>query len=54
MRKLYGNQTIIHERHRHRYEVNPDYVKQMEDKGLKFVGEDGKGERMEIIELEGK
>ena len=53
MRKLYGNQTVIHERHRHRYEVNKSYVKQMEEKGLFFVGEDDKGERMEIIELQG-
>ena len=41
----------IDERHRHRYEVNPAYVQQFEAAGLKFVGRDETGERMEIIEL---
>ena len=41
------------ERHRHRYEVNPDMVAAMEDAGLRFVGRDETGERMEIIELKG-
>ena len=36
-----------------RYEVNPEFVKQISEKGLKFVGEDVDGERMEIVELEG-
>lgn len=36
--KLYGNQDQIEERHRHRYEVNPEYVKDLEEHGLKFVG----------------
>ena len=42
---------IINERHRHRYEVNPEYVEQLEKGGLQFVGRDDKGERMEILEL---
>ena len=42
---------IILERHRHRYEVNPDYVERLAAKGLSFVAKDDKGERMEIIEL---
>lgn len=42
---------IIHERHRHRYEVNPDYVKQLERAGLNFVGRDDSGQRMEVLEL---
>jgi len=50
--KLYGNVKQIDERHRHRYEVNPKYVKALEEKGLKFVGHDIEQERMEIIELE--
>ena len=41
----------IHERHRHRYEVNPDYVDQFEAAGLHFVGRDDSGQRMEILEL---
>ncbi len=51
MKKLYDNQEKIYERHRHRYEVNPEYVKQLEEKGLLFVGQDEVGERMEILEL---
>lgn len=36
--KLYGNPETIDERHRHRYEVNPKYVEQLEKNGLVFVG----------------
>lgn len=35
-------------------QVNLSYVKQVEQGGLKFVGHDVDGERMEIIELEGE
>lgn len=36
--QLYGNKDRIEERHRHRYEVNPKYVLQLESAGMKFVG----------------
>lgn len=49
--KLYGNQPVIYERHRHRYEVNPQIVPSLEKKGMKFVGQDERGQRMEIIEI---
>ncbi|XP_052183062.1 uncharacterized protein LOC127795438 isoform X2 [Diospyros lotus] len=49
--KLYGNKGFIEERHRHRYEVNPDIVPQLEDAGLLFTGKDESGQRMEIVEL---
>ncbi|XP_063947039.1 uncharacterized protein LOC108204979 isoform X2 [Daucus carota subsp. sativus] len=49
--KLYGNRSFIDERHRHRYEVNPDMVPQLEKAGLLFTGKDETGQRMEIIEL---
>ncbi|KAA8544662.1 hypothetical protein F0562_019491 [Nyssa sinensis] len=49
--KLYGNRSFIDERHRHRYEVNPDMVEQLEKAGLSFTGKDESGLRMEIIEL---
>lgn len=51
--KLYGAPEVksVNERHRHRYEVNPDYVPQLEEKGLKFVGQDDSGMRQEVIEL---
>ncbi|XP_020098859.1 CTP synthase-like isoform X1 [Ananas comosus] len=49
--KLYGNVSYVDERHRHRYEVNPDMVPEFERAGLLFVGKDQSGKRMEIIEL---
>ena len=52
LRKLYGNAESVNERHRHRYEVNPEYIDSLSQAGLPFVGKDDKGERMEIIELE--
>ncbi|XP_076445571.1 CTP synthase 1-like [Babylonia areolata] len=52
LRKLYHNKDSVDERHRHRYEVNPEYVDQLEGKGLHFVGRSEDGERMEIMELE--
>ncbi|XP_020397770.1 uncharacterized protein [Zea mays] len=45
--KLYGNVTYVDERHRHRYEVNPDMVPEFENAGLQFVGKDDTGRRME-------
>lgn len=52
IKQLYGNASQIEERHRHRYEVNPKYVEQLEAKGLKFVGHDTEKTRMEIVELQ--
>ena len=51
LRQLYGNVDTVDERHRHRYEVNPKYVPEFEAAGLKFVGQDVVGERMEMVEL---
>ena len=51
--KLYGKKDYVEERHRHRYEVNLKYVKDLEEKGLKFVGHSTDGQRMEIMELKG-
>jgi CTP synthase len=47
-RELYEESTCT-ERHRHRYEVNPEYIDDLEDAGLVFSGTAGK--RMEILEL---
>ncbi|GFZ04551.1 CTP synthase family protein [Actinidia rufa] len=49
--KLYHNSEYVEERHRHRYEVNPDMVSMLEEAGLTFVGKDESGKRMEILEL---
>jgi len=46
-----GAGNRVDERHRHRYEVNPDVVEGMEAAGLRFVGRDETGQRMEIVEL---
>lgn len=48
--KAYGS-TTVNERHRHRYEVNPKYVKQIEESGLVFSGTSPDGTLMEFIEL---
>ncbi|XP_026446191.1 CTP synthase-like [Papaver somniferum] len=49
--KLYHNYSYVDERHRHRYEVNPEYTDKFEAADLKFVGRDESGKRMEIVEL---
>ena len=41
----------VDERHRHRYEVNPSLVQDIESKGLYFTGKDDSNTRMEIAEL---
>lgn len=41
----------ISERHRHRYEVNPNYIQQLEAAGLVFSGKSPSGTLMEIAEL---
>ncbi len=41
----------IRERHRHRYEVNPEYIEKLEQKGLRFSAKSDNGRRMEILEL---
>ena len=49
--QLYNHAAQVDERHRHRYEVNPDLVDLLEEKGLIFSGKDTTGQRMEIVEL---
>ncbi len=49
--KIEHNQIIIQERHRHRYEVNPEYIEQIEKGGLVFSGKSPDGTLMEIAEL---
>lgn len=49
-KQLYASNDII-ERHRHRYEVNPDHIADLEKNGLVFSGLNGR--RMEILELPG-
>ncbi len=49
--KIY-NSTEISERHRHRYEVNPDFIEKLTQKGLVFSGCSEDKRRMEALELE--
>ena len=49
-RSAYGADTII-ERHRHRYEFNNQYLKQLSDAGLVIGGKSSDGNLMEMVEL---
>lgn len=51
LRQLYGGVDSAQERHRHRYEVNPAKIEDIENAGGKFVARDITGERMEVFEL---
>ena len=51
-REAYGVE-LVEERHRHRYEVNPEYVPALEEKGFHVTGISPDGKFVEIIELEG-
>ncbi len=53
VQKLYNDQTKSYERHRHRYEVNPQYVEILEKNGLVFSGRSPDGILMEFMELPG-
>ena len=46
----YKNASVL-ERHRHRYEINPEYIEAIEKKGLVFSGTSPDGRLMEIAEL---
>ncbi len=48
--QAFGNLQVI-ERHRHRYEVNPDYIDRLTEAGLVFSGRSPDGRLMEIAEL---
>ena len=48
--KAYGA-AAISERHRHRYEVNPEYIEQIEKAGMIFSGTSPDHKLMEIMEL---
>lgn len=52
LKQLYGNPDSIQERHRHRYEINPEYRDVLENGGLRFVGKNEDELRMEILELD--
>ena len=47
-------QEEIHERHRHRFEVNLDYIDTLKNNGLCFTGKSSDSRRMETLELPDK
>ncbi len=51
VREIYDSE-LIHERHRHRYEVNVNYREQLEAVGMRFSGLSPDGQLPEIVELE--
>jgi CTP synthase len=51
LRGMYGGAAVIEERHRHRYEVNPEIIEGLEKAGLSITSLDDKGVRVESIEL---
>lgn len=52
VKRLYGGLDSVDERHRHRYEVNPDLIESLENAGCVYVGKDETGQRCEILELD--
>lgn len=48
--RLYGTNEV-YERHRHRYEVNPKYWKELQDKGMKLSGWSADRKRVEFMEI---
>ena len=50
--QVYGEETI-HERHRHRYEVNNDYRNILTENGMKLCGLSPDGRIVEMVEIPG-
>jgi CTP synthase len=50
-REIYDNEATISERHRHRYEFNPEFRETLERAGLVISGESPDGKFVEIAEL---
>ena len=50
-REVYGDEPVISERHRHRYEVNNAFRQQLRDGGLVVSGTFQEGRLVEIVEL---
>ena len=50
--KIYGAAEIS-ERHGHRYELAPEYMRRLNEAGFKITGQAAEGRLIEIVELEG-
>ena len=51
VQQIYGVEQVS-ERHRHRYELNPVYISQLEEKGMRVAGYSAHQHLAEIIEPE--
>ncbi|KAL7893117.1 CTP synthase N-terminus domain-containing protein [Trichoderma sp. SZMC 28014] len=51
LRAMYEGAEVVEERHRHRYEVNPEYIDELEKGGLDITSLDDQGVRVETIEI---
>jgi CTP synthase len=58
IRSAYGNVDHFQERHRHRYEINPEYVQALEGatcpqtgQRLQFIGRDDTGRRQHVLQV---
>ncbi|EHK46115.1 hypothetical protein TRIATDRAFT_299558 [Trichoderma atroviride IMI 206040] len=51
LRAMYEGADVVEERHRHRYEVNPEYIDELEQGGLAITSLDDQGVRVETIEI---
>lgn len=49
--RLYNNEPLIYERHRHRFEVNNDYRTRMEEAGVTFAGKSPDDHIVEMMEV---
>ncbi len=52
VRELYATETVS-ERHRHRYEINNNYIEKLAEHGMQVVGWSGDRSLVEIVELQG-
>ena len=52
--RAYGKETLIKERHRHRYEFNNWYQEEFERHGMKCVGINPAANLVEIVEIPDK
>ena len=48
--KIYQT-TKINKRHRHRYEINKEYIPEFEKNGLVFTADSDNGKRMKMLEI---
>ena len=52
--EVYGQESLIKERHRHRYEFNNQFLSEFEDAGMKCVGINPSAKLVEIVEIPDK